>query len=172
MDPRVERKIKARLRWKTLWRDRQSRVWSFYCPNCRSSRRLPNRTSPSLRHYIQIGLTSAFFTLLTWPWFNWKGFVSFIPMWMIFETLHRARVRVALYCSNCGFDPYLYLQDVTAARKEVETYWRKKFADKGIPYPEKEDPAEQAQAMSDAKEQVRAADEKAAAEAPAALPPA
>ena len=167
MDPRVQRKIKAKLSWKTLWRDKQSKVWSFYCPNCRTARRLPNRPRPSLRHFVQIGLTSAFFPLLTWSWFGLKGFVSFLPMWIVFENLHRARVRVALYCSNCGFDPYLYLIDVASARQEVETYWRKRFSDKGIPYPEKDDPVAQAQAMTEAKEQIRVEDEKAQAPAPA-----
>ena len=151
MDPRDSRKIRAKLSWKSLWREKRTQYWSFYCPNCRSARRLPNRPRPALRHYLQIGMTASFFTLLCWHWFSWKGMVSFLPMWMIFETLHRARVRVALYCSNCGFDPYLYLNDVQSARKEVESYWRKKFSEKGIPYPEKNDPLSQSVAQSVAK---------------------
>jgi hypothetical protein len=40
-----------------------------------------------------------------------------------------------LACNHCGFDPYLYLIDVPRAREVVENHWRKKFAEKGIPYP-------------------------------------
>ncbi|MFL5812764.1 MAG: hypothetical protein ACJ763_04250 [Bdellovibrionia bacterium] len=75
--------------------------------------------------------------LATWSWFEWKGIVSFFPLWSVFEVIYRARVRAALACDRCGFDPYLYLIDVPRAREVVENHWRKKFADKGIPYPSK-----------------------------------
>jgi hypothetical protein len=123
---------------KTAWTERRSDAWHFYCPLCRAERRLPYRPSPGgARHYIQVGLTSLFFTLVTWPWFSWKGIVSFLPFWAAFEIFYRGRVRGALGCPHCGFDPYLYLTDVKRARQEVESHWRKKFADAGIPYPEK-----------------------------------
>jgi hypothetical protein len=85
----------------------------------------------------QVGLTSIIFMLATWSWFEWKGIVSFLPLWTLFEVIYRARVRAALACGHCGFDPYLYLIDVPRAREVVENHWRKKFAEKGIPYPEK-----------------------------------
>lgn len=75
--------------------------------------------------------------LATWNWFEWKGVVSFLPFWTFFEMVYRSRVRAALACTQCGFDPYLYLIDVPRAREVVENHWRKKFAEKGIPYPEK-----------------------------------
>jgi hypothetical protein len=40
-------------------------------------------------------------------------------------------------CPQCGFDAFLYMVDVKRARAEVEAHWRKKFAEKGVPYPEK-----------------------------------
>lgn len=73
--------------------------------------------------------------LATWNWFGWKGFVVFLPLWVIFETLYRSRVRAALNCEQCGFDPILYLVDVKRARREIEEHWKRKFAEKGIPYP-------------------------------------
>jgi hypothetical protein len=85
----------------------------------------------------QIGLTAIVFMLATWSWFEWKGIVSFFPLWTLFEGIYRSRVRAALACDRCGFDPYLYLIDVPRAREVVENHWRKKFAEKGIPYPEK-----------------------------------
>ncbi len=71
----------------------------------------------------------------TWRWFEWRGVVSFVPFWLIFEAVYRARCRGILNCTQCGFDPYLYLIDTRRARAEVESHWRKKFAEKGIPYP-------------------------------------
>lgn len=85
----------------------------------------------------QIGLTSVVFMLATWNWFEWKGIVSFVPFWAIFEVIYRAKVRAAIVCQECGFDPVAYHVDMPRARSLVDAHWRKKFADKGIPYPEK-----------------------------------
>ena len=54
--------------------------------------------------------------------------------------VYRAKVRAALRCERCGFDPFLYLVDVKRARLEIENHWRKKFEEKGIPYPEEKSP--------------------------------
>ncbi len=78
--------------------------------------------------------------LATWHWFDWKGIVSFVPFWAVFEVFYRTRMRAALVCDQCGFDPVLYLVDVKKAREQVELHYRKLFADKGIPYPEKTPP--------------------------------
>jgi hypothetical protein len=120
---------------KSFWKERSSEIWSFFCPQCKVPRRVPYRAKPSPRHYMQIGLTAAVFTLATWKWFDWKGIVVFLPLWIVFETLYRSRVRAALGCEQCGFDPILYLVDVKRARQEIENHWKKKFAEKGIPYP-------------------------------------
>lgn len=127
---------------KHFWTDRKLQVWTFYCPLCRTERRLPHPPRPGAPKYvIRIALTAAFFTCLTWHWFAWKGIVSFFPIWGIFEFFFRTRLRAKLNCPHCGFDPFLYLVDVDRARDEVEKYWRNKFAEKGIPYPEKKQPA-------------------------------
>lgn len=80
--------------------------------------------------------------LASWQWLGWKGIISFIPFWMVFEVLFRSRARVVLNCPHCGFDPYLYLVDAKRAREEIEAHWRRKFAEKNIPFPEKERPLE------------------------------
>jgi hypothetical protein len=127
---------------KLYWRDHASKAWAFICPHCTSPRKIPYQPRPTLRHYAQIGVTAAFFTLLTWQWFGLKGMVSFLPFWITFETLYRSKVRGAMLCPHCGFDPYLYLVDVKRARAEIETHWRRKFAEKGVPFPEKAPPPE------------------------------
>jgi hypothetical protein len=121
---------------KTLWKGRSGEFWSFYCPMCRTPRRLPYRAKPgTARHFAQVASTAAFLTLLTWPWFGIKGIVSFVPLWIAFESIYRARTRAAVACSACGFDPFLYMNDIKRARTAVEGHWRRKYAEKGIPYP-------------------------------------
>jgi hypothetical protein len=71
-----------------------------------------------------------------WKALGWKGLASFVPLWALFELVYRWRVRALLTCSLCGFDPYLFRVNVQWARRDVEAHWRKKFAEKGIPYPE------------------------------------
>lgn len=125
----------------SLWKNRDRDIWAFYCPQCKTQRKVPGRPNPAtIKHLLQIGLTSVVFTLATWPVFGLKGLVSFIPIWAAFETLYRTRFRAHVSCPHCGFDPFLYLSNIKRARGEIEDYWRKKFEEKGIAYPEKASP--------------------------------
>ena len=117
------------------WAHRHKNSFSFYCPLCSAPRKIDQRPSPSLKHFMQIALTSVFFAMITWEWFTWKGIVSFLPFWITFEVLYRSKIRAALFCDHCGFDPMLYMVDVKRAHTEVDKHWRTKFAEKGIPYP-------------------------------------
>jgi hypothetical protein len=74
--------------------------------------------------------------VVTWPWLQWKGVFSFLPLWIVFEVSYRTRVRADIRCRSCGFDPLLYLVDVQKAREEIREHWKKKFQEKGIPFPE------------------------------------
>lgn len=122
--------------FKNLYRASRS-VWSFYCPLCRATRKVARHPRPQPIHFAQVALTSVVLMIAAWPWFSWKGIIGFLPLWISFELIYRSRVRVALNCPHCGFDPYLYLVDIKRARDEIETHWRKIFAEKGVPFPEK-----------------------------------
>lgn len=135
MDPRDLKSLR------TKWRERAPTRWSFFCPLCRVTRQVSCSARPTWRHMGQVALTSVVFTLLTWNWFEWRGIVSFVPFWTIFEIIYRSKLRVALHCPNCGFDPYLYLVDIQRARTEIENHWRKKFSEKGVPFPERDRPS-------------------------------
>ncbi len=118
---------------KSLWKDRKSGHWHFFCPLCRVRRSLTFRPKVwTLRHVLQVGITAALFTCTTWPWFGWKGIVSFVPFWIIFETVFRMKMRTALICKHCGFDPFLYMVDSKRARQELEEHWKKRFIEKGL----------------------------------------
>jgi hypothetical protein len=125
------------------WQENRTDIWSFYCPQCKIPRRVPYKAKPGLKHYAQVGLTAVIFMLLTWTWFSWKGIVAFIPLWTVFEVIYRGRVRAALSCDSCGFDPVLYLVDAKRARRDIEDHWKKKFEEKGIPYPPQNAPGTQ-----------------------------
>jgi hypothetical protein len=113
----------------SFWQDRNGDLWKFYCPHCRAPRAIPYRPQPGgWRHYSQVGLTAAVFTLAAWPWFGLKGIVAFVPLWMAFEFFYRTRVRAALVCDRCGFDPFLYLTDVKKARQQVEAAVQRQLA--------------------------------------------
>jgi hypothetical protein len=113
----------------SFWQDRNGDRWKFYCPHCRAPRAIPYRPQPGgWRHYSQVGLTTAVFTLAAWPWFGIKGIVAFVPLWMAFEFFYRTRVRAALECDRCGFDPFLYLTDVKRARQQVEATVQRQLA--------------------------------------------
>ena len=69
---------------------------------------------------------------------GWKGFrVLAVPVGLFFEAFYRLKMRAALVCRECKFDPILYLVDRGKAVQQVELRWREKFEEKGIPYPEK-----------------------------------
>lgn len=121
--------------FKSTWRGPIREIFQFYCPLCRSLRRISQAPQPRLRHFIQIGITTAFLMLLSWPWIAWKGVVAYLPLWIGFEMIYRSRIRAAVVCDQCGFDPFLYLVDIKKTRTEVEKHWRDKFEKKGIPYP-------------------------------------
>jgi hypothetical protein len=121
----------------SFWRDRKDDLWCFMCPLCQVQRRV--RFQPGfggLRQVLQIVITSLTFSLVTWPWLEWKGIVSLLPFWITFEIFYRWRARAVLHCAQCGFDPYLFRINVKWAKREIEAHWRKKFAERGIPYPE------------------------------------
>src|SRR5690606_26024778 len=86
-------------------------------------------------HVARVGLTTVLLTSLTWSWFGVKGLVSFFPLWVLFETIYRLRMRALIPCPHCGFDPFLYMRDVSQARAAIEEFWRGKYAAKGVPYP-------------------------------------
>ena len=111
---------------------------TFYCVGCNRERRLsaPTRVG-SLRFFFHIAITTAFCTLLSWHWLGLKGAGFFlIPVGLAFEAIYRLKMRSDLICPDCRFDPTLYLVDPDKAVRQVEETWKKKFEEKGLPYPE------------------------------------
>jgi hypothetical protein len=127
----------------SFWKKIEAAGFKFYCVSCSKERRVsPPAKIGSLKFFGHILISTAFATLLTWHWLNWKGFVFFaIPVGLVFETVYRLKMRATLVCPDCSFDPILYLVNRDQAVAQVEQAWRKKFEEKGLPYPEKKAPA-------------------------------
>lgn len=115
---------------KTAWRERGTKRFQFYCPQCRHQRVIPFIPKPAqLEHIFRIFVTACFVTLLTWKWFEWKGILVIFPLWAAFEFFYRLRARTVASCPYCGFDPYLFLADVQRARAHMEAFWKDKVAE-------------------------------------------
>jgi len=127
---------------KSIWRERYTKDFTFYCPMCAVPRRIGMDPRPGQPiHFVQVGITAVLLTLITahfFPWIGWKAIVCFVPLWIGFETIYRAKVRDSVACTQCGFDPVLYLIEPGKARHAIREHWRKKFEEKGIPFPEDE----------------------------------
>lgn len=125
---------------RSIWRERFTKNFSFYCPLCAVPRRIGLHPKPGQPvHFAQVGVTTLFIAALSvefFPWIGWKALVAFIPLWMLFETVYRAKVRASVACRQCGFDPFLYLTGIARARGAVREHWKKKFEEKGLPFPD------------------------------------
>ena len=123
----------------SLWKKIEKTGFKFYCVGCNRERRIhPPAIIGSSLFYVQILITTAILTLATYPWLGLKGFAFMvIPVGIAFESFYRLKMRAAMVCPDCEFDPTLYLVDRKKATHQVELVWRKKFEQRGFPYPEK-----------------------------------
>ncbi len=124
---------------KAIWKKIEETGFKFYCVGCNRERRIhPPAKIGSALFYLQILITTSILTLAGYPWFGLKGFAFLvIPVGIGFEGFYRMKMRTAMICPDCEFDPILYLVDRKKAAHQVERVWRKKFEEKGLPYPEK-----------------------------------
>ncbi len=104
-------------------------LWVHYCPLCKVQSRSFYFPSPRPKHYFALAVLTGTLGIFLYPYFDVKGALFAVPIWMIFEFYYRSRARLHLICAQCGFDPYLYKMDVGLARNKVEEFWRKKQPD-------------------------------------------
>ena len=77
-----------------------------------------------LKAYVQLVLITMFICAATYfllgPWAATKASLVFLPLWTLSEWVHWLKIREALRCRTCDFDPMLYRRDWRAARRQVE----------------------------------------------------
>lgn len=125
----------------SLYKTLERTNFKFYCVSCHKERHLaaPAKVGSKM-FYFHVATTSAFIMAILWHWFAWKGIVVTVPILAAFEILYRLKMRAALACPDCSFDPILYLVDREKAVRQVEDVWMKKFEQRGLPYPERRRP--------------------------------
>ncbi len=100
---------------------------NFYCPLCHNHQNTNVIERVRWKNHAQLALLSATFTILAWPIFEFKGVFFYLFFWAVFEFVHRLKKRHSLVCNTCGFDPFLYKQDVKKAREAVRKFWEEKI---------------------------------------------
>ncbi len=90
----------------------------------------------NIQHYFKIVLTTGMSMMICWKVFAWKGLVLLFPIWILWEVTYRLRLRKAIVCSFCGFDPYLFLSDQSKSIQVVKEHWEKKHPPRAEKVPE------------------------------------
>jgi hypothetical protein len=131
--------IKEILSSKKFYKRIEPKGFRFYCVSCKRERRLaPPARVGSLKFFGQVLLSTLALSAITYPWLHFKGiFAWLVPVGLTLEVVYRLRMRKALICPDCEFDPILYMSDRKAAAQQVEEAWKRKFEKAGIPFPEK-----------------------------------
>ncbi len=104
----------------------------FFCPLCHHHQSTNTIRRVSWRHVGQLLLLTVATVLVAWPSFGVKGLSLFFLYWGIFEFAYRFRKRQALICQSCGFDPFLYKQDVQKARAALRQHWEKRIESENL----------------------------------------
>lgn len=99
----------------------------FFCPLCHYHQSTSTIQKVQLKHHAQIAILTLVTGMLTFPIFGFKGVALYLLYWSGFEFFYRLRKRQALVCESCGFDPFLYKQDVSMARKALRQHWETKI---------------------------------------------
>jgi hypothetical protein len=96
----------------------------YLCPVCRSSTKAAPQTGLNFKSHLQILFITAFLVATTYyligPWGAAKATLAYLPIWTLAEWVHWLKVREALRCRVCDFDPMLYQRDWRMARKKIE----------------------------------------------------
>lgn len=95
----------------------------FFCPLCHYHQSTNTIQRMKAKHHGQLGLLTAAIAFAAWPLFGVKGFFLYFFFWLVFEIGYRLRKRQALICQSCGFDPFLYKQDIQKARRALKQHW-------------------------------------------------
>lgn len=101
-------------------------AYSCFCPLCSAGRQMKYRQNLSRQQYIQLILSSAFFTWVLYPLIGARAVFVFFMLWPTFEIINKILYRKELPCPHCGFDATWYRKDVKMARKKVSEFWDKR----------------------------------------------
>ena len=99
----------------------------FFCPLCKYHQSTNTIERIQWKHHAQLFLLTVAITILSFPIFGFNGLMLYLVFWGGFEIFYRLRKRQALICQSCGFDPFLYKQDVNKARQALRAHWESRI---------------------------------------------
>ncbi len=102
---------------------------SFYCAFCKTPRRSNLKKSVTLVEVLFCLIGSVLLSLLFWQKFDFKILTLFGILVCILEFFCQLKWRVSIMCSQCGFDPVLYLKDKDKAVLKIKAHLQKRKED-------------------------------------------
>lgn len=104
---------------------------SCYCAFCKTPRQVNFVRGVRWVHVFASLICALLLTLLFFHEIDPRGFYFFIFSMTLAEVFLRIRWRIHIVCSQCGFDPVLYLKEPAKAAQRVKTHLdrRQKSAD-------------------------------------------
>lgn len=93
-----------------------------YCAFCGHKRKVYHLKKSALSHLLLSLLISILLMWAIWLTIEPKAIYIFIVVHCLTEFIVHFRWRVSLVCSQCGFDPLIYIRDKNKAAQKVKAY--------------------------------------------------
>lgn len=104
----------------------------FFCPLCHNHQVTSISSKLNWREHARIMALTLALTFVLWEILAGATLLAYMVIWAVYEFVHRTRKRTALVCRTCGFDPFLYKQDVQKARVAVRQFWEDRIEKEGL----------------------------------------
>lgn len=95
---------------------------SCYCAFCKNPRKVYRSKYLSLFAVVGLVGLSFLMTYIIWQSVDARGLFLLATLLMIGEVFHQVRWRQSMICSNCGFDPVLYLKSPELAGEKIKEF--------------------------------------------------
>lgn len=92
-----------------------------FCAFCKSRRRIYRKKSISFINFIASVLAAAVVMFAIWQQYDPRVMIVFVVCLAISEVFVKIRWRLSVVCSQCGFDPVLYVKQPELALQKVKT---------------------------------------------------
>lgn len=95
---------------------------SCYCAFCKVQRKVHSSKNLTLMSVIGLLGLSLLVTYIIWQTLDPRGLFILGLFLFVGEIFHQLRWRQSMICSNCGFDPVLYLKDPEKAGLKIKEF--------------------------------------------------
>ncbi len=91
-----------------------------FCAFCKSPRRIYRKKNIGAVNLVAGALASVVVMFALWQQFDPRVLIVFVVCLAFSEVFIKVRWRLSIPCSQCGFDPVLYLRNPGAAAEKVK----------------------------------------------------